>query len=93
MKYTEEKMREYIITFEDDPSDLGTLFDSDLSIDFWREFVNTGIDMSELVQRLYNKYRTEEGNNAKYLSLASWIDATEPKFKEFLTKKYKRLWD
>ena len=93
MKFTEERVREFRADFEEDPVHLVTTFDTEWTIDFIREFVNTGVDMDEFVCRMYNNYRSKFNNSVSYLTFANWINATEPRLKEFLKKDRRRFWD
>lgn len=93
MKFTVERVREFRIDFENCPSHLVTLFETEWTIDFIREFVNTGVDMDEFVCRMYNNYRSKFNNSVSYLTFANWINATEPRLKEFLKKDRRRFWD
>lgn len=90
MWYTESQLREYLIDFLANSS-LMYCFEANFSINFLREFVGH-VDMDEVVCRLYNTYRYKTPSS-NHLTFANWIDVTEPKLKEFLSKDRKRLWD
>lgn len=90
MKFTEEQVREFSANYKD-PCDLVSVFDTDWTVDFLREFTNTA-NMDNFICRMYNNYRILT-DGIHTLSFASWIEATEPKLKEFLKKDRRRLWD
>ena len=90
MKFTEEQVREFSVNYKN-PCDLIFVYNADYSIDFLRQFNDTA-DMDEVVCRLYNNYRYNT-SSSNHLTFANWINATEPRLKEFLKKDKRRFWD